>query len=109
MVASRVNRGGFISQTENGAQWTLKAFTEKVFYKALRDAGIDNPIITVAGDTPRHKYTPHSCRHTFATLMKRAAGSDKDKLALIGHASDEQLRDYQDVHWEDLQRITDAI
>lgn len=109
VVASRVNRGGFISQTENGAQWTLKAFTEKVFYKALRDAGIDNPVITVAGETPRHKYTPHSCRHTFATLMKRAAGSDKDKLALIGHASDEQLRDYQDVHWEDLQRITDAI
>lgn len=109
VVVSRVNRGGFITQQKNGSQWPLKAFTEKVFYKALRDAGIDNPIITVAGETPRHKYTPHSCRHTFATLMKRADGSDKDKLALIGHTSDEQLRDYQDVHWEDLQRITDAI
>ena len=109
VVVSRVNRGGFIAKQKNGSQWTLKTFTEKVFYKALRDAGIDNPLVTVAGETPRHKYTPHSCRHTFATLMKRAAGSDKDKLALIGHASDEQLRDYQDVHYEDLQRITDAI
>lgn len=109
LVASRVNRGGYIAQTEKGVQWTLKAFTDKVFYKALRDAGIDNPVVTVAGETPRHRYTPHSCRHTFATLMKRAAGSDKDKLALIGHASDEQLRDYQDVHFDDLRRITDAI
>ena len=57
----------------------------------------------------RHRVTPHSCRHTFATLMKRAAGSDKDKLALIGHANDAQLRDYQDVAYEDLRRITNAI
>lgn len=105
LVDERVSRGGYIS----GKRWTLKAFTEKVFYKALEQAGIDNPIITVAGDTPRHKYTPHSCRHTFATLMKRAAGSDKDKLALIGHTSDEQLRDYQGVAIEDLRKITDAI
>ena len=109
IVAKRLKEGGYLAHDKNGKKWTLKAFTEKVFYKALDDAGIDNPILTVAGDLPRHKYTPHSCRHTFATLMKRAAGSDKDKLALIGHTSDEQLRDYQDVSYEDLRRITDAI
>ena len=109
MVDARVERGGYIAAQPNDAQWPLKAFTEKVFYKALEDAGISNPIVTVAGETPRHKYTPHSCRHTFATLMKRATGSDKDKLALIGHASDEQLRDYQDVHYDDLRKIIDAI
>lgn len=109
LVASRVAKGGYIAAQPNGAQWPLKAFTERVFYKALSDAGISNPIVTVAGETPRHKYTPHSCRHTFATLMKRAAGSDVDKMALIGHASDEQLRDYQDVHYEDLRRIVDAL
>ena len=109
LVEDRVQRGGFITAQKNGSQWQLKAFTENVFYKALRDAGIDNPVVTVAGETPRHKYTPHSCRHTFATLMKRAAGSDTDKMALIGHASDEQLRDYQDVHYEDLRKIIDAI
>ena len=105
IVEDRIKKAGYIA----GQKWKLQPFTEKVFYKALRDAGIDNPIVNVAGDTPRHKYTPHSCRHTFATLMKRAAGSDKDKLALIGHTSDEQLRDYQDVHYDDLKRITDAI
>jgi len=109
LVQKRVAEGGYIAHDKNGAQWRLKAFTEEVFYPALEAAGIDNPIVSVAGDTPRHKYTPHSCRHTFATLMKRAAGSDKDKLALIGHASDEQLRDYQDVHFDDLRAITDAI
>lgn len=109
LVEDRVQRGGFITAQKNGSQWQLKAYTEKVFYKGLRDAGIDNPIVTVAGETPRHKYTPHSCRHTFATLMKRAVGSDTDKMALIGHASDEQLRDYQDVHYDDLRKIIDAI
>ena len=109
LVTARIKRGGFIAQQRNGSQWPLKSFTERVFYKALDDAGIDNPMLTVAGDVPRHKYTPHSCRHTFATLMKRAAGSDTDKMALIGHASDEQLRDYQDVSFDDLRRITDAI
>lgn len=109
LVEERIKNAGFITHDKTGSKWRLQAFTEKVFYKALDDAGIENPVVTVAGETPRHKYTPHSCRHTFATLMKRAAGSDKDKLALIGHTSDEQLRDYQDVHFEDLQRITDAI
>lgn len=57
----------------------------------------------------RHRLTPHSCRHTFATLLKRAHGSDADKLALIGHTSTDQLRDYQDVPVEDLRRIIDQI
>lgn len=109
IIEDRVRRGGYIVSTPSGGQWNLQEFTEKVFYPALEDAGIDNPIVSVAGDTARHRYTPHSCRHTFATLMKRAAGSDKDKLALIGHTSGEQLRDYQDVHYADLQAITDAI
>lgn len=109
LVEDRIKNAGYITHDKTGSKWKLQAFTEKVFYKALDDAGISNPIITVAGETPRHKYTPHSCRHTFATLMKRAAGSDKDKLALIGHTSNEQLRDYQDVHFDDLKRITDAI
>lgn len=109
IVEERIKNAGFITHDKTGSKWRLQPFTEKVFYKALDDAGISNPIITVAGETPRHKFTPHSCRHTFATLMKRAAGSDKDKLALIGHTSGEQLRDYQDVHYEDLERITNAI
>ena len=46
-------------------------------------------------------------RHAFATLMKKVSGSDTDKLALIGHTSTTQLREYQDVRYEDLRAITD--
>ena len=40
----------------------------------------------------RHRYTPHSCRHTFATLLKDVPAPDKDKLRLIGPTSAEMLR-----------------
>ena len=75
------------------------------FYELLDRLGIDNPV----DEQGRHRLTPHSCRHTFATLLKRAAGSDKDKLELIGHTSTAQLRDYQDVDFEDLRSITDQL
>ncbi len=79
-----------------------------LFYSVLDALGLDNPIIMVAG-RERHTYTPHSCRHVFASLMKRAVGSDKDKLALIGHTSTEMLRYYQDAPIEDLRSITDQF
>ena len=94
---------------ENGNAWDLKKFTEKAFYPALEKIGIDNPMVEIAGGKLRHKYTPHTCRHTFSTLMKRVDGSEKDKLALIGHTSGEMLRYYQDVSLADLQAITDKI
>ena len=109
IVQRLVAEGGYLVHRPDGRPWPLKLFTEKVFYPALEAAGIQNPIVEVAGGVERHKFTPHSCRHTFATLMKRVGGSDKDKQGLIGHASAEQLRDYQDVHFDDLRRITDAI
>ena len=87
----------------------LKCFTNEIFYPALEAIGIDNPMVEIAGGKTRHKYTPHTCRHTFATLMKRVSGADKDKQELIGHASSEMLRYYQDVDVTDLQKITDVI
>ncbi|MEG0750856.1 MAG: site-specific integrase [Oscillospiraceae bacterium] len=75
-----------------------------VFYAVLDAVGIDNPT-----EDGRRKYTPHSCRHTFATLMKRVEGAERDKLALIGHTDVEQLIDYQDVHFGDLRGITDKL
>ena len=78
------------------------------FYDALDACGLDNPIIEVNG-VNRRTYTPHSCRHTFATLMKDVKAPDEDKLALIGHTSTEMLRHYQDVDLEGLRKITDAI
>lgn len=101
--------GGLLFANIGGEKWNLKDFTERAFYPALEAAGIDNPLVTVGGGIKRHKYTPHTCRHTFATLMKRAPGAEKDKLELIGHASAEMLRYYQDVSLDDLRKITDAL
>lgn len=107
--ASYARHGAFLFGDAKGQQLDLKAFTEKCFYPALEKAGIDNPLVEIAGGVQRHKYTPHTCRHTFSTLMKRVQGAEKDKLELIGHASGEMLRYYQDVAVEDLRKITDAL
>ncbi|MBO5831565.1 MAG: site-specific integrase [Alistipes sp.] len=100
---------GVVFANDSGGHWTLKDFTEKVFYPVLDAAGIDNPIIEIAGGVKRHRYTPHTCRHTFATLMKRVDAPSKDKLALIGHTSEEMLRYYQGVNADDLRKITDKL
>lgn len=89
---------------KQGQQFKYERFRDAVFYPTLDAIGIDNPI-----ENKRHKYSPHSCRHTFATLMKRVSAPDKDKQELIGHASAEMLRYYQDVNLDDLRKITDAI
>ena len=87
----------------------LKVFTNEIFYPTLEAIGIENPMVEIAGGKMRHKYTPHSCRHTFATLMKKVAGADKDKQELIGHASAEMLRYYQDTDLPELRAIIEAI
>ena len=100
---------GALFTTTDGKKLTLDYFTDNCFYPALDGCGIENPMVTISGGVKRHKYTPHSCRHTFATLMKRVDAPSKDKQELIGHASEEQLKYYQDVDIADLKRITDLI
>ena len=91
------------------SHYAILANKRETVYPALEQIGIENPLVEIAGGVLRHKYTPHTCRHTFSTLLKRAAGADKDKLELIGHTSGEMLRYYQDVDIEDLKAITDAL
>lgn len=109
IVAAFAASGGTLIKNPDGNAWALKSFTEDAFYPVVEAAGIDNPLVEIGGGKLRHKYTPHSCRHTFATLMKRVAGADKDKQELIGHASPEMLRYYQDAPLDDLRKITDAL
>lgn len=91
----------------SGEQMNIKEY-RAIFYDVLEQCGVDNPTVESAG-VKRKKYTPHSCRHTFATMMKRVQGADKDKLELIGHTSAEMLRHYQDVSLDDLRKITNAL
>lgn len=107
IFSGRTNGAFFCDR--NGQAYNLRAFTDSVFYPVLEAAGIDNPIVEIAGGVKRHKYSPHSCRHTFTTLMKRVNAPSKDKLELIGHTSEEMLRYYQDVDISDLRKITDVL
>lgn len=99
--------GGPVFCMPDGSRMDIRVYRD-AFYAVLDACGIENPVTEKDG-VKRHTYTPHCCRHTFATLMKRVPGSDKDKLELIGHTSTEMLRHYQDVDYSDLRRITDAI
>ena len=105
LTANKIS--GYVFCTEDGGQMDIEEYREH-FYEVLEKCGIDNPVTEIDG-VKRHKYTPHSARHTFASLMKKVQGADKDKLALIGHTSTEMLRHYQDVDLQSLRRITDAI
>lgn len=114
MQSIRKRSRGALIHNNKGTPYTLQNFTETVFYPVLDAAGIDNPIIFDIDEKGekvnfRKKYTPYTCRHTFATLMKRVPGASKDKQELIGHASEKMLRYYQDVSWDDIRAITDAI
>lgn len=101
-IAGRTS--GYVFCDDAGNKLSIRRY-RSLFYGVLEDAGLDNPV----DEQGRHRITPHSCRHTFATLMKHVVAPDKDKLELIGHTSTSQLRDYQDVSYEDLRRITDQI
>ena len=105
-LIARTPSGQVFSKTD-GSLLTLKEY-RAIFYNVLDALGLENPTFDVNGQQ-KHTYTPHSCRHTFATLLKRIKGAEKDKLSLIGHANEEQLRYYQDVEFEDLRKITDLI
>lgn len=102
-IAGRTS--GPILHTGDGKPISYTKWREDCFYPALDKIGIDNPVQADG----RHRYAPHCCRHTFATMLKRVDGADKDKLELIGHSDTRMLRHYQDVALEDLRRLTDAI
>lgn len=91
--------GGFIFGN-HGERLTLDSYRQQ-FYSCMEELGFQRP--------GQHTYSPHTCRHTFATLMKRVAAPDKDKLKLIGHTDAAMLRYYQDTSIEDLRGITDQL
>lgn len=92
---------------KNGKPLSMTKYTA-IFEESIAAVGLDNPELEQNGRKYK-KYTPHSCRHTFATLMKRVDAAKGNKLALIGHTTEQMLRHYEDIHYADLREITDAI
>lgn len=81
-----------------------KKFRDEIFYPALESAGID-----VKKEDGSHLYTPHCCRHTFATLMKNVNAPATDKQKLIGHSKFEMTAHYTHTDLDSLKAITDAL
>lgn len=84
----------------NGKPYTYGTYRE-AFHDCLRRLQIEAP--------EGKKFTPHCCRHTFATLMKAVNAPDKDKLELIGHTTVDMLHKYTHANIEDLRKITDKL
>lgn len=79
-------------------------FRGSIFYPVLEKIGIPNT------RTDGSKiYTPHSCRHTFATLMKDVDAPATDKQKLIGHSNFEMTAYYTHTDVRSLKAITDAL
>lgn len=105
LIANKIS--GPVFCNPDGSRMTIENYLQR-FYDVLEACGIANPLTEVDG-VSRRKYTPHSARHTFASMMKNVQGADKDKLALIGHTSTEMLRHYQDIDVESMRRIIEAM
>ena len=88
----------------DGEKPSEKKFRNDIFYPALQQLNID--ILNKDGS---HLYTPHCCRHSFATMMKNVKAPSTDKQKLIGHSKFEMTAYYTHTDIESLKNITDNI
>lgn len=88
----------------DSAKRTEKYFRTKIYYPALQALGLDK-----LDEEEKHVYTPHCCRHTFATLMKNVNAPNTDKQKLIGHSKFEMTAHYTHTDLDSLRKITDNI
>lgn len=90
--------------SDTGKRISESKFREEIFYPALESIGI-------AGEKEdgSHLYSPHCCRHTFATLMKNVDAPATDKQKLIGHSKFEMTAHYTHTDLESLRKITDNL
>ena len=83
---------------------SAKKFRTAIYYPALEALGMDEK-----DENGDHKYNPHCCRHTFATLMKNVDAPPTDKQKLIGHTKFEMTAHYTHTDLDSLRKITDNL
>ena len=81
-----------------------KKFRNEIYYPALQVLDMDK-----LKEDGSHIYTPHCCRHTFATLMKNVDAPATDKQKLIGHSKFEMTAHYTHTDLTSLKKITDNL
>lgn len=89
-----------------------KAKPEFVQFKEMHHSYFNKhvfkPMMTALGFS--EALVPYSARHTYADLLKNAAGSDKDKAAMFGHSNYVFTQNkYQSTNLNDLKLIVDSF
>lgn len=86
--------GEYLYSSPTGKRWDAKNFRDRAFYPTLDAYGLN----------PDKKITPHSCRHTYATLCVKNELNEKATMDLMGHSKySTTLELYADATAKDLE------
>lgn len=96
IVGRAVARGGVLFPGPDGKPMTDEQFRERCFAPLMDRLGIVDRV-------------PYSARHSFSNFLKAPAGSDKDKIALMGHSDKAQTIYYQTADIDSLRAIVEAF
>ena len=96
IVGRAVARGGVLFPGPDGKPMTDEQFRERCFAPLMDRLGIVGRV-------------PYSARHSFSNFLKAPAGSDKDKIALMGHSDKAQTIYYQTADIDSLRAIVEAF
>ena len=106
-IENRISKAGshIFPRIDTGKPMSAEYFRKYCFFKALAEIGIQElPQVGKA-----NKYTPRSCRNTFATFMERVLGAVKEKLTLMGHTSYEMTLKYVRADLSSLREVINKI
>lgn len=81
---SKIKAYRYLVRNETGQRINASNWRRRKFYPLLRSLGILGEEEGTTGHPPR--LTPHSCRHTYASLAVQAGVPDELLKTLIGHA-----------------------
>lgn len=82
----------YLVESFNHSKKNDKHFREKEYYPMLEALGIEPPQTVTDGEKSKRIHTPHTCRHTFATLADNANLNAKVVNLVIGHTDEEMRR-----------------
>lgn len=96
IVGRAVAHGGVLFPDENGNMMDDETFRVRYFQPLMDRLGIKDRV-------------PYSARHSFSNFLKKPAGADKDKIALMGHSDKAQTIYYQTADIDSLRAIVEAF
>ena len=81
---------------EDGGHMTPEYFRRKFYYQVLKEACVG-------------RKTPHACRHTFSTMVRRTGADDDLRIKLNGHSNINQTRHYTHEEVDELRAIINKL